>query len=209
MLAAPLCRRGTATIHVKDGPGLWGWGAEEETRAVLIWERARLRYQFFAQSKNDHLVTMRLPSRGASFCFRGQEIQAAERAVDGSEAGLKKSSPLQEPFTGRGCSLFVCGCPPRQSPCTAPVPPNLSPNPRGPGKLKTSRKIKAKSTQSLSERPTWRFALRCDPPRQEFVFCARILRSGIQAARGWARQAPVGFSPLHPIGGFEAAPRYS
>jgi len=32
--------------------------------------------------------------------------------------------------------------------------------------------------------------------------CGSTAKRAIQAARGWARQAPVGFSPLHPIGGF-------
>ena len=61
---------GMATIHCKEnGPDLWGWGAEEETRAMLILERAQIAYHPPPPTKNDHLVTARLPAAAAIFAF--------------------------------------------------------------------------------------------------------------------------------------------
>src|SRR6267154_4918636 len=46
-----------------------GWGAEEETRATLIWVRAGRVYHSPAQTKNDHLMTTRLPIARPRFAF--------------------------------------------------------------------------------------------------------------------------------------------
>jgi hypothetical protein len=41
-----------------------GWGAEEETRATLIWVRAARVYHSPTQTKNEHLMTSRMRLRG-------------------------------------------------------------------------------------------------------------------------------------------------
>ena len=59
-----------AMIHCKNnGPDLWGWGAEKETGAALIQERARVGYHIKPETKNGLLVIARPPPIGGLAAF--------------------------------------------------------------------------------------------------------------------------------------------
>jgi len=128
----------------------------------------------------------------------------------------KKSSHCRNHSQGEGVHCLHAAVP-QGSRRALPRSPNLAPCPRGTGEAQNYSEDKSQDCSNLRERPTWRFeaergnALRCDPPRQRLsLIAAPAARIRVcTSARGWAWRAPVGFSPLHPIGGLKAAPRHS
>ena len=148
---------------------------------------------------------------------------------DGSPAGrcsvtAKKSSPCRNHPQGGGCLLFACGCTPKTVAVQCPGLSNPTKWPLGTGavlvktafKMSGHLKIEDKS-QEYSSLAFGGSAQRGGPSRtrqrakvwaaaSSAVSAAIMLQTSClcdsdKLQRGLARPAPVGFSPLHLIGG--------
>jgi hypothetical protein len=101
---------------VKNGPDLRGWGAKEEIGAVLFVGRAWRAYHSPAQTKNDHLVTTRLPQPAASFAFATDVSQLPVIAIRTPPPRWQRPNPQIRPLCVILAAVQMTGATPLRNP---------------------------------------------------------------------------------------------